>query len=106
MRGYLLVISTTNSQMLAEKIANHLLDNKLAACVNIIPNIRSIYKWKDEICRDSEFLLLIKTTANHFEKIKHEISSLHTYEVPEIIALPIEGGNPAYLEWIENETRR
>src|SRR5438045_133076 len=95
-----LVLTTCDSQEEARSLANALVERRLAACVNIIPQIESVYRWKDEIESSREWLLVIKTTASLFERLRDEIGKLHSYEVPECIEIAIEDGSPAYLEWI------
>jgi periplasmic divalent cation tolerance protein len=95
-----LVLSTAASDEEARVIASALVEKRLAACVNILGPIRSIYRWKDAVEDSQEYLLLIKTTASMFPKLRDELKSLHSYEVPECIAIDIEDGLPAYLEWI------
>ena len=96
-----LVLTTAASRAEARSIAQALLERQLAACVNIIPKIESIYRWKGKIETSEEYLLVIKTTADAFERVRTAIVALHSYEVPECIALPIEAGSPSYLKWIE-----
>ena len=98
----ILVLCTTDTLPLAEKIAAALIEAREAACVNIIPGIRSFYRWEGKICNDEEFLLLIKSTAEKFDAIRSRIRTLHTYEVPEIIALPITAGDHSYLSWLQS----
>jgi len=102
---YCLVLTTTSNIDEAKIIANKLVQNKLAACTNIVPKIISIYSWKNEICEDEEFLLLIKTRKASFEAVKDCILKLHSYELPEIIMLPVEKGYEKYLGWIKEETQ-
>jgi periplasmic divalent cation tolerance protein len=96
----ILVLSTTDTLDLAQKIASVLVREHEAACVNIIPGIRSVYYWEGKECNDQEFLLLIKSTEERFEDIRARIRQLHTYQLPEIIALPITAGDPPYLAWL------
>ena len=98
------VLTNCSNSEEARAIAKSLVENKLAACVNIIPKITSIYSWKDEIVEDEEYLLFIKTRKNHFRLVKKEIRRLHSYELPEIIMLQIKKGSKEYLEWIKSET--
>lgn len=105
MSAYIVVITTTNSDELAKNIAGNLVAANLAACVNIIPNILSVYKWKDAVCHDKEFLLLIKSRSEHLDAIRKRIRSLHTYELPEVVAIPILWGDAEYLRWIEETTK-
>jgi periplasmic divalent cation tolerance protein len=98
---YSIIITTTPNKDLGKKIANHLIENKLVACVQMFP-IESIYTWKDEICNEEEIILFIKSKTILFEQIKNSIKEIHSYEVPEIIQVPITDGLPAYLSWIES----
>jgi periplasmic divalent cation tolerance protein len=88
----------------AEAIANCLLEEKLVACVNIAGRIRSLYHWQGAIARESESLLLMKTRAERFDALSRRVKELHSYEVPEVIAMPIMVGNPDYLAWINEST--
>ena len=102
---YILVLCTINDMNKAKKISGKLVREKLAACVNIIPKISSIYFWKDEIVEDEEYLMLIKTKNILFDELKHRIIELHPYEVAEVVSLKIDNGSKAYLEWIGNSTK-
>ncbi len=84
----------------AYSIAKTLVEERLAACMNIIPAIRSIYLWKGEICDDPEYLLIAKTTRDVFPLLKARVKALHSYEVPEIIAVPVQDGHEPYLAWV------
>ncbi len=90
----------------AERIAKALVERRLAACVNVIPAVTSIYRWKGAIERETESTLLIKTRTEHLPALMSAIRELHPYEVPEIVALPVspEEVNPAYLKWLHEET--
>lgn len=103
--NYILIFSNTNDIKNAEIIANTLVEEKLAACINIIPKIISIYSWQNNIEKDEEYLLIIKTKQSLFEQVKEKIKILHPYEVPEIISIEIKDGNSNYLEWIKNNTK-
>jgi periplasmic divalent cation tolerance protein len=96
----IIVLSTTDSLELGEKIAMALLEEREAACVNIIPGIHSIYRWEGKVCNEKEYLLIIKCSADSFEAVRSRIRLLHTYQVPEIIAIPVVAGDPAYLSWL------
>jgi len=86
-------------------IANTLVSKQLAACVNIVPGLTSIYTWKDELCNDQELLLIIKTKNNLFANVEEVIKKIHPYEVPEIISLPVISGSYDYLQWVETVTK-
>lgn len=90
---------------IAKQLATHLVTEKLAACVNIMPQVTSIYQWQGEIQQDSEFQLIIKTTVNNFNALSDAISQLHPYDVPEIIAVDIVNGNQPYLNWISESLK-
>ncbi len=101
----IVIFCTVPNTEVAEKIANHLVSSKLAACVNIVPQLTSIYTWKHELCNDSELLLIIKTKKNLYEMVENAIKSLHPYEIAEIIALPIVMGSTEYLGWVHDVTK-
>lgn len=84
----------------ASRIAELLVNRKLAACVQILPGIDSIYVWEGRIQRESELLLLAKTTQDNFEELEREVRRVHSYETPEIIAVPVAAGSPNYLKWL------
>ena len=96
-----IVFSTTGSKEEAEQIARALVERRLAACVNIAGPMESIYRWKGEVENATEWLLIIKTVAGAFERVRDTITELHSYELPECIAVPIDSGSAAYLKWIE-----
>ncbi len=98
---YLLIYCTCPDQAMAERIAEALVADRLAACVNIVPGITSIYRWQGEIQHDSELLLLIKTRGERYPALEARIRELHSYEVPEIIAVPIQRGSESYLAWLD-----
>ena len=95
------VVVTASSDEEATLIGKKLVGEEFAACVNIIPNIRSIYVWKGELCDDGEVLLIIKSRKSHIDKIVKRVKDLHSYQVPEVIALPIIQGSEDYLSWME-----
>ena len=99
---YILVLNTCPDLQTAESIANILVDQQLAACVNIVPGIMSIYQWKGQIEKEQEALLIAKTRADKFEHITKTIKARHPYELPEIISVPINDGLPEYLSWIND----
>jgi periplasmic divalent cation tolerance protein len=96
----IIVYSTAGSLELARQISTALVEEREAACVNIVPGVTSIYRWEGKICEDGEFLLVIKTTVERFEAVRARILQLHTYQVPEVIATPIAAGDPRYLDWL------
>lgn len=99
---YIVVFITASSTKEAEKIADGLVDNKLVACVNIVPSVKSIYTWKGKKEKASEVLLIAKSKKEKFKRIIKQVKSLHSYEVPEIISIPISDGNKDYLDWIKD----
>lgn len=96
----IVVFCTTPETNLARKIAETLIQEELAACCNILPKIESIYSWQGELHQDNESLLIIKTTSGKYPELEARIKSLHSYQVPEIIALDIEKGNAEYIKWL------
>ncbi len=104
MTDKIVILTTAGNDEQALHIANELVNKKLAACVNIIPTINSIYRWKNKVWKDTEKLLLIKTSSHLFPKVKNKIKAIHTYELPEIIAFHIERGDESVLKWIEEST--
>ena len=98
----ILVLSTVPESD-SSRIAGILVSERLVACVNAVP-VQSCYRWKGEICRDREELLVIKTRESLFPRVMERLKGLHPYELPEILAVPVWGGSPAYLEWVLGET--
>jgi periplasmic divalent cation tolerance protein len=103
MTDKIVVLTTCSSQRQAVRLARHLVEQRVAACVNILPKAQSIYRWKDKIETATEYALLIKSRRDLFAAVRAEIEKLHTYEVPEIIAMPVVEGSEAYLSWIDRE---
>lgn len=103
MKSQLTLVTCKNARE-GESIARALVGERLAACVNIVPRITSVYRWKGKICRDAECLLLIKSTASKAAKLTARVKELHSYTVPEVIQIPIASGNAAYLDWIVDST--
>ena len=102
---YTLALSTCPEQSVAESIARTLVEESLAACVNIIPGLTSVYQWQGKTETDQEVLLLIKTRSNKFSALAERIKQLHPYELPEVIAVDITNGLSDYLNWIRDNTR-
>lgn len=89
----------------AARIADTLVAERLAACVNLLPGLRSVYRWQGQVEHADEMLLLIKTTADRLQALQQRILALHPYELPEVIAVEAAGGLPAYLDWVAQQTR-
>jgi len=106
MEQTMIVWSNVPDAELAKSIAHTLVQRRLAACVNILPAVQSVYQWQGAIEQAAEITLMIKTTQARYAELEAAIVELHPYEVPEIIALPIAAGLPAYLNWITAETRK
>jgi len=98
-----LVLTTIGLKDAAERLAQQLVERRLAACVNIVGPIRSVYRWKDRIENEQEYLLLIKTTTAHAAQLQAAFKELHPYELPECVELAIDGGSEAYLAWLAGE---
>jgi periplasmic divalent cation tolerance protein len=99
----IVVLNTSGSEEEAVRIATQLVDRHLAACVNLIPRIRSIYRWQGKVEDSTEWMLVIKTSRERFEALRTVIAAAHSYEVPEVIALPVVDGSPDYLAWMDAE---
>jgi periplasmic divalent cation tolerance protein len=102
----LLGISNLPDRAAADRLAKILVDERLAACVNVLSPCRSVYRWKDKVEDAEEFPVLIKTTRERYPQLETAIRKNHPYELPEIIALSLAGGLPAYLDWVASETSR
>jgi len=105
MTDYRIVLTTAGSAEEAERIASALVEDQLAACVNIVAPIISVYRWKGALQKEQEWLLLIKTSAVASERVSQKIRELHSYDLPECIQIPIEAGGADYLKWIEENVR-
>jgi periplasmic divalent cation tolerance protein len=101
----IVVYVAAGSEQEALTIAKAVVEERLAACANLIAKIRSIYRWEGKVCDEPESYLIIKTRQKLFQALKERITALHSYDVPEIIALPIVEGLDSYLEWIHKETK-
>ncbi len=99
-----IILNTCPDEDTAKLVAKTLVANELAACVNILAGVESIYKWKENIECDQEFLLIIKTRSTLYPQVEQKILEIHPYELPEIIAVPLSNGLPAYLSWIDDNT--
>jgi periplasmic divalent cation tolerance protein len=99
----IVVLTTCESEQQAQALARGLIEQRLAACVNILPGARSVYRWKDKIEDAAEFVLIIKSRRDIFIKLREAIAHLHSYEIPEVIALPVVDGSDAYLNWLDRE---
>src|SRR6059058_6256146 len=99
---YCVVLVTVSREAEAKTIARTLVEERLAACVNIIPGLTSIYRWEGNICEDRELLLLLKTQGQKVAALRERIGHLHSYAVPEVIALPVAEGSARYLEWLDS----
>src|SRR5262245_44204283 len=96
------IFVTTGSETEAETIAKALVEERLVACVNILPPVRSIYRWEDKVTDEREWLMVMKTTTERFSAIEKRVQALHSYQVPEVIALPIVAGAEGYLRWLRD----
>lgn len=105
MTDYRIILTTAGSADEAERIAAALVEAQLAACVNIVSPITSVYRWKRSVQKEKEWLLLIKTTTSAFETVSQKIRELHSYDLPECIQIPIEDGTAEYLNWIAENVK-
>ena len=103
MSGFIVVYVTVGSPEEGERLASALVEERLAACVNRLGPVQSIYRWEGQVERSEEHLLIIKTREDLFAKLKTRVQELHTYSVPEVIALPILDGSEGYLKWLEEQ---
>ena len=101
----LLVLTNVPDRAAAERIADLLVEQRLAACVNLLAPCRSVFRWKGAVQRDEEHPMLIKTTVERYPALEQALRAAHPYELPEIIAMPVERGLPAYLDWVAAETQ-
>ncbi|MGC8837216.1 MAG: divalent-cation tolerance protein CutA [Anaerolineae bacterium] len=101
---FVVVLVTCGSEEEAHTLAQRLVEHRLAACVNVVPGVTSFYRWKGQVQRDAEWLLLAKARAEHLKDLVQKVRGWHSYEEPEVIALPIVGGSPTYLAWVREST--
>ena len=99
------VLCTVPTEEQASRIARTLVEERLAACVSVVPGLRSIYRWEGDLCDDAELLLLIKTRQEGFSQLTRRLQELHPYEVPEILAIAVADASPSYLEWLLQATQ-
>jgi periplasmic divalent cation tolerance protein len=99
-----IVLTTTGTQEEARKIAHALVERRLAACVNLVPHLESVYRWQDKVESAQEWLLLIKTQADLFERVRDAVIELHSYDLPECVMLEVGAGSREYLDWIARNT--
>ena len=101
----IVVLVTAPDAAKAAEIAKAAVEEQLAACGNVVPGLRSIYRWEGKVCDEPEVLLVLKTEAHLFEALRAKVVSLHPYQCPEVIALPVQAGHAPYLEWISSSVR-
>jgi len=104
MTDAVIVLTTTGSKEEAERIAETLVEERLAACVTIVPRVKSVYRWKGRVEKSEEYLLLIKTVRGLYGRLEERIRGLHSYELPEILAVSVDRGLEEYLRWVAGET--
>src|SRR5690349_6908921 len=102
MTDKIVILSTCSTEEEAERLARGLLDARLAACVNVVPRVRSFYRWKGQVEDAAECLLVIKSSRPMFDALRSALVEAHSYEVPEVVALPILDGAPEYLQWLHD----
>lgn len=105
MTDKIVVFSACGSAEEARKLARHLVETRVAACVNVIPGACSVFHWEGKVEEASEWMLIIKTTRARLEALKSELRKIHSYSVPEVVAVPIVDGSDDYLEWVDREVR-
>jgi periplasmic divalent cation tolerance protein len=101
MSGYAVVLTTAGTEAEASRLARALVDRKLAACVNVVPGVRSIYRWRGDVQDDQEWLLIVKSRRDRFEAVREAIRALHSYEQPEVVMIDVADGDGGYLRWID-----
>src|SRR3954468_463202 len=103
MTDKIVVFSACGSEEEAKKLARHLVEARVAACVNVIPGVYSVFHWEGKVDEASEWMLIIKSTRTRLEALKTELAKMHSYQVPEVVAIPIVDGSTDYLDWIDRE---
>ncbi len=106
MSRFRVVLVTIDTPERAETISRDIVERRLAACVNIVPGLRSVYSWEGEVHCDDELLLVIKTSAACIDKLRDRILQIHPYDVPEFITIPIDDGSPGHLNWLADQVNR
>jgi periplasmic divalent cation tolerance protein len=106
MTNKIVVLSTCGSSEEADRLARALVEARAAACVNVIPQIRSFYRWKGAVEEAGEWLLIVKTSRENFEKVRALLETAHSYELPEVLAIPVIEGSPMYLRWLDDNIGR
>lgn len=101
MPNFLLCFTTTDKKKIAYQIAQALVDSRVAACVNVIESVYSVYRWQGKVQKEKEYLLIIKTREDKYKKVKSRIKKIHNYSLPELLAVKIAQGSPDYLRWLE-----
>lgn len=99
------VVTTAPDSAVAEELAGRVVEERLAACANVVPGVTSLYWWEGKVQRDGEVLVVFKTVSERFDALRDRIAELHPYDVPEILAVPVPGGSHEYLEWVRREVR-
>ena len=102
---HIVALSTLGSEEEAVRLAKTLVERRLVACVNVLPGVRSFYRWEGRLADDREVLLIMKTRSERWEALSAAIAELHPYDVPELISLPLRGGAASYLSWVDASTR-
>ena len=105
MAEIVVVLTTVTDNDAADQIARQLVDERLAACVNVLPAMTSFYRWEGQVARDVERQLVIKTTRDRVSALETRLKALHAYDLPEFLVLPVDAGSPAYLHWVAEQTR-
>ena len=106
MQQVLMVLTNMPNETMANAVARILVEDRLAACVNVLPGVRSVYQWQGAVEEATEVTMLIKTAQSRYPELEAAIRSAHPYDVPEIIAIPLVAGFPAYMEWVISETKK